>query len=222
MTIKGFGENTVACYCVQGPRICNRGDGRKVVSCIWYRVCMHGVYDCGTPSPKALKYSTFPPHLLQPPLDIPPPIDPIRLVERHLGRPKDGAVDGFHTEHELEVDMEGVFNNAFIGWDGDGVTYRVVLVPGLVLPAPESAAHIKKRRQSELSHRRDESQPDRSPSRPNVEIVLQDRQDPTKCGVSSERRRGATRKKEPPDQPTRPSRLEPNSRTHYPCSNRLT
>jgi hypothetical protein len=221
MTIKVFGENTVACYCVQGPRICNRGDGRKVVSCIWYRVCMHGVYDCGTPSPKALKYSTFPPHLLQPPLDIPPPIDPIRLVERHLGRPKDGAVDGFHaehelpgrdesalacvscvrqergrdfhTEHELEVDMEGVFNNAFIGWDGDGVTYRVVLVPGLVLPAPESAAHIKKRRQSELSHRRDESQPDRSPSRPNVEIVLQDRQDPTKCGVSSERRRGATR-----------------------------
>lgn len=99
--------------------------------------------------------------------------------------------------------MEGVFNNAFIGWDGDGVTYRVVLVPGLVLPAPESAAHIKKRRQSELSHRRDESQPDRSPSRPNVEIVLQDRQDPTECGVSSERRRGATRKKRPLISPTR-------------------
>lgn len=31
-----------------------------MVSCIWYRVCMHRVNQCGGPSPKALKCSTFP------------------------------------------------------------------------------------------------------------------------------------------------------------------
>jgi hypothetical protein len=51
--------------------------------------------------PESPQVYHLPPHLLQPPLDVPPPIDPIRLVERHFGRPKDGAVDGFHTEHEL-------------------------------------------------------------------------------------------------------------------------
>ena len=90
--------------------------------------------------PQTLECSTSPFYLKQPPLDVPPSVYPIRLVERHLGRPKDGAVDGFHAKHELNVDVEGVSVTLPCGKPETG-TYRMILVSGFVLPASESAAH---------------------------------------------------------------------------------
>jgi len=41
--------------------------------------------------------------LLEPPLGIPSPVDPVGLVECHLRCTKQGVIDSFYSQHELET-----------------------------------------------------------------------------------------------------------------------
>lgn len=46
-------------------------------------------------------YARASPRLLQSSFQISPPVHPVRLVERHLGRPEYRAIHGLDAEHEL-------------------------------------------------------------------------------------------------------------------------